>query len=54
VHHDSALNHCISNLRRSLGSADATYNIETLSLVAIAIKAAEGGANPFEVVISYE
>ena len=51
VHQDQALNHCIADLRRALSSTDAISNIETLSLAAIAIKAAEGNTNPFEVVI---
>jgi hypothetical protein len=51
VHRDEALNHCIMVLNEALSSADATSNIETLSLAAIALKAAEGNGNPFEEVI---
>ena len=51
VHQDEALDHCIADLHRALTSADTISNIETLSLAAIAIKAAEGSANPFKVVI---
>jgi hypothetical protein len=48
VHRDEALNHCIASLDKALSSTDATSNIETLSLAAIALKAAEGNGNPFE------
>ena len=51
VHQDEAVKHCISNLHRALSSRNAISNIETLSLAAIAIKAAEGNTNPFQVVI---
>ena len=47
VHQDQALNHCIASLRTALSSS--ATNVETLSLAAIAIKAAEGSAHPFEV-----
>ena len=49
VHRDEALNHCIAGLGKRLSSTDAISNIETLSLAAIALKAAEGNANPFQV-----
>ena len=48
---DEALDHCIAGLDKALSSTDATSNIETLSLAAIALKAAEGNGNPFEEVI---
>jgi len=48
VHRDQALNNCIAGLGRTLSSKDAVSNIETLSLAAIALKAAEGNGNPFE------
>ena len=51
VHRDPALNHCVMDLHRALSSAVGISNIEILSLAAIAIKAAEGNANPFQVVI---
>ncbi len=51
VHRDQALKHCVTSLHKVLSTTDAILNIETLSLTAIAIKAAEGSWNPFEVVI---
>ena len=51
LHHDETLNHCIVNLHRALSSSDAISDIETLSLAAIAISAAQGNPNPFQVVI---
>jgi hypothetical protein len=51
VHRDQALNNCIARLGKELSSMDALPNIETLSLAAIALKAAEGNGNPFEEVI---
>jgi hypothetical protein len=51
VHQDEAISHCIADLGKALSSTDSISNVETLSLAAIAIKAAEGDANPFEVVI---
>ena len=51
VHQDQAINNCIASLGKALSSTDAISNIETLSLAAIAINAAEGKGNPFEVVI---
>src|SRR6266853_432294 len=46
VHQDRALNECVADLCRVLSSTE-TISIEILSLAAIAIKAAEGDANPF-------
>ena len=51
VHHDDAFNHCIAEVGNALSSANAVSNIEILTLAAIAIKAAERGANPFKTVI---
>jgi hypothetical protein len=51
AHQDKALTHCIASLDKALSSTDASSNIETLSLAAIALKAAKGKRNPFEVVI---
>jgi hypothetical protein len=51
VHQDQALNRCIADLRRAVSSTDAISKIETLSLAAIAINAADGNTNPFQVVI---
>ena len=51
VHHDPALNDCIAALGKALSTTDAIPNIEVLSLAAIAIEAAKGNSNPFEVVI---
>jgi hypothetical protein len=48
VHRDQALNHCIAGLGKALSFTNAPSNIETLSLAAIALKAAEGNGNPFE------
>jgi hypothetical protein len=48
AHEDPALHHCIADLHRALSSKNSTSNIETLSLTAIAINAAEGNANPFK------
>jgi hypothetical protein len=41
----------MAGLSKALSSTDAISNIETLSLAAIALKAAEGNGNPFEEVI---
>src|SRR5439155_24398836 len=49
LHHDETLNRCIVNLHRALSSSDAISDIETLSLAAIAISAAQGNPNPFQV-----
>ena len=49
LHRDRALNHCIVGLTRALSFTGTIFNIETLSLAAIALKAAEGKGNPFEV-----
>ena len=46
---DRAIDDGIADLTRALYSTDAPT--ETLSLAAIALKAAEGKGNPFEVVI---
>jgi hypothetical protein len=51
VHRNQALNNCIARLDRALSSTGAISNIETLSLAAIAMKAANNNGNPFEVVI---
>jgi hypothetical protein len=51
VHRDAAMDRCIAGLRRVFSSTDTVSNLEVLSLAAIAIKAAEGIGNPFEVVI---
>jgi len=51
VHQDQAFNHCIAHLRKALSLTDAISNIEILSLAAIAIKAGESNANPFQVAI---
>ncbi|HET9216909.1 MAG TPA: hypothetical protein VFR18_08015 [Terriglobia bacterium] len=51
VHHDPDLDRCMAVLHRVLSSKISVSNIETLSLAAIAIHAAEGHANPFRVVI---
>jgi hypothetical protein len=50
IHQDHTANFCVDRLRRVL-SDRSTLNIETLSLSAIAIIAAEGNTNPFEVMI---
>jgi hypothetical protein len=49
VHQDTAADLCIERLHRALSSDVSTPNIETLSLAAVAINAAEGNANPFQV-----
>ena len=51
THEDRGLDECIHKLRKVLLSTDAVSSVETLSLAAIALKVAEGYANPFEVVI---
>jgi len=51
VHRDTAVNRCVSGLHRVFAATGALSNVEILSLSAIAIKAAEGVSNPFEVVI---
>ncbi len=51
LHQDQVADLCIASLRRALSSNRSISNIETLSLAAIAINAAEGNANPFQVVI---
>ena len=49
-HKDQAAEICIEHLYTTL-SLNRAFNIETLSLSAIALKAAEGTANPFQVLI---
>jgi hypothetical protein len=51
VHRDPAVDLCIKRLHRALDSERSTLNIETLSLAAIGINAAEGNANPFQVLV---
>jgi len=51
IHQDRVADLCIARLRKALSSNRSISNIETLSLAAIAINAAEGNANPFQVVI---
>lgn len=51
LNQDTALNRCMAVLHTALSSKISVSNIETLSLAAIAINAAEGHANPFQVVI---
>jgi hypothetical protein len=51
VHRDPAVDLCIERLHRVLYSERSTLNIETLSLAAIGINAAEGNANPFQVLV---
>jgi len=51
VHRDPAVELCIKRLHRALDSERSTLNIETLSLAAIGINAAEGNANPFQVLV---
>jgi len=51
VHKDPTRDHCVEKLRSVLSSQTSISNIETLSLSAIAINAAEGNANPFQLVI---
>jgi hypothetical protein len=48
IHQELAAEICIARLRKILPSIHV-FNIETLSLSAIAINAAEGAANPFQV-----
>ena len=45
------LNNYIAGLGKAISSTGAISNIETLSLAAIALRAAEGNGNPFEEVI---
>jgi hypothetical protein len=51
MHQDHALDRCVAKLLQVLFSKGAICNVETLSIAAIAIKAAEGHANPFHVVM---
>src|SRR5438093_3662800 len=48
MHKDLALDGCIADLRTALFRKRSISNVETLSLAAIAINAAEGNANPFQ------
>jgi hypothetical protein len=50
VHRDPAADFCIERLHRALSSERSTLSIETLSLGAIALNAAEGNASPFQVI----
>jgi hypothetical protein len=47
THQDPARDHCIEKLRTVLSSRASAFNIEALSLAAIATFVAEGNANPF-------
>jgi hypothetical protein len=49
LNQDPALDLCITRLCSALSSTDSISNVETLSLATIAINAAQGKANPFEV-----
>jgi hypothetical protein len=51
THQDPALDYCIATLHTALSAKVTISNVETLSLAAIAINAAEGHANPFQGVI---
>jgi len=51
MHQDPSRDHCTEKLRRMLSSRTSISNIETLSLAAIAINAAEENVNPFQLVI---
>jgi hypothetical protein len=51
IHHDQAADHCIATLVKALTAKRSISNVETLSLAAIAIRAAEGHTNPFQVLI---
>jgi hypothetical protein len=48
MHRDHTADICVDRLRRVLSEL-STFNIETLSLSAIAVSATEGNTNPFEV-----
>jgi hypothetical protein len=50
MHQDPSFNDCIAHLNNRLSTTNATSNIETLSLAAIALKSAEGTENPFVVI----
>ena len=50
MHKDQGLDHCLMKLRQGLSSNGYISNVDTLSLTAIAINAAEGNANPFQVI----
>jgi hypothetical protein len=47
THRDPALDHCAERLAAVLSSKASMSNVETLSLVAIAMNAADGNGNPF-------
>ena len=51
LHEDQVINRCIANLHKALSSMGAISDVEALSLAAIAINAAQGNPNPFQVVI---
>jgi Prenyltransferase and squalene oxidase repeat len=51
IHRDAATDRCMDQLRRVIAAANSVSNVEILSLAAIAIKAAEGIGNPFEVIV---
>jgi hypothetical protein len=50
VHRDPAADFCIERLHRALSSKRSTLSIETLSLGATALNAAEGNGVPFQVI----
>ena len=47
IHHDQAVDASIAKLLSVLAPKRFSSNVETLSLAAIALKAADGNANPF-------
>ena len=51
IHHDEARNLCIAKLHKALSTQRSIFNVETLGLAAIVLKAADGGTNPFQTVI---
>jgi hypothetical protein len=50
VHEDPAFTDCVAHLNDRISTRNATSNIETLSLAAIALKSAEDNENPFVVI----
>lgn len=48
THRNPALDHCATRLAAVLSSKASISNVETLSLAAIAMNAADGNGNPFE------
>ena len=48
IHQDPGRDHCIEKLRTVLSSRASVFNIEALSLAAIAINAVEENINPFQ------